>query len=323
MRSPLRLLDALRPAALRRFDLALVAGAFIVLAQLLRMQRTTDFIIFCIFVVAFDLLYGYMGRLSFGHMLHLGTGAYAAALCAEHLCPNPLVGLLVATASGGAVGLLLGPIAVRTTGACFALINLAFNQVGYFLALVALARWTGGEDGMAASFSAMGPVNFGRAGQMFALALGSLLGVIWLARRLTGSPFGTLLRTIKEKEERVRFLGYDTRRYKLVAFVVSTSVAALAGGLSAVNYGYVSPSFIDPSRNVDVIFAALIGGAGSVHGALIGGVAYMTISNWLPNQTQRWEMLLGVALLLLVFRFQGGIWGWLTARAGARRGAQP
>src|SRR5512140_994793 len=138
---------------LRQLDLVLIAATFLAMPLLLRVQRTTDFIIFCIFVLAFDLLYGHMGRLSFGHMLYLGTGAYAAALCAGHLTANPLLVLLAAIVAGAAVGLLLGPIVVRTTGACFALINLAFNQVGYFIALIALARWTGGEDGTSATFS--------------------------------------------------------------------------------------------------------------------------------------------------------------------------
>jgi branched-chain amino acid transport system permease protein len=312
---------------LRRIDLLLVTAAFLALLPLLGMQRTTDFIIFCVYVVAFDVLYGHMGRLSFGHMLYLGTGAYGASLCAAHLSENPFVALAVAISAGAAVGLLLGPIVVRTTGACFALINLAFNMVGHFLVLIAFAHWTGGEDGASASFSKVGPLDVGDRQHMFVLALASLVGVVWLVRRLTGSPFGILLRTVKEKEERVGFLGYDTRRHKLLAFVVSTSLAAFAGGLSTLNYTYVTPSFMDPTRNVEVIFASLIGGAGSVYGALVGGVTYMTISNFLPKYIERWEMFLGIALVILVFRFRAGLWGWLVARVAPRRdsglGVQP
>jgi branched-chain amino acid transport system permease protein len=307
----------MRQRILRRLgqlDLVLIAAVFLVMPWFLRVQRTTDFIIFCIFVLAFDLLYGHMGRLSFGHMLYLGTGAYAAAMTSAHLSPNPLLALAVAILGGAAVGLLLGPIVVRTTGACFALINLAFNQVGHFLALIAFATWTGGEDGTSCTFSRLGPLDLGDKRHMFALALVSLLGVVWLVKRLTGSPFGILLRTVKEKEGRVPFLGYDPRRYKYLAFVLSTSIAAFAGGLSALNYKFVNPSFIDPGRNVEVIFAALIGGAGSIPGALVGGVGYMLIANYLPNYVQRWEMFLGIALVVLVFRFRTGLWGWLVAR---------
>ncbi|HEX5818280.1 MAG TPA: branched-chain amino acid ABC transporter permease [Gemmatimonadales bacterium] len=300
---------------LARFDLVVIAGLFLALLPVLHVQRTTDFIVFCLYVLSFDLIYGHMGRLSFGHMLYLGAGAYGAALCSVHLSANPIVALAASVILAGAVGLLLGPLVVRTTGACFALINLAFNQVGHFVVLIAAAAYTGGEDGMTAAFSRVGPLNLSQRTHMFAFALAILLAAVWFVRRLTGSPFGILLRSVKEKEERVRFLGYDTTRYKLVAFVLSTSLAGAAGGLSALNYGYVTPSFIDPGRNVEVIFAALIGGAGSVYGALLGGVAYMVISNYLPDYVQRWEMFLGFALLLLVFRFRSGLWGWIAQRA--------
>lgn len=303
----------------KKYDLVLVAAVFLLLVPLLTMQRTTDFMIFCIFVLAYDLIYGYMGRLSFGHMLYLGVGAYAAALSAEHLSANPFLALLVAVAAGGAVGLLLGPIIVRTTGACFALINLAFNQVGYFLVLIALSDWTGGEDGMAAFYDPVWIFDFGNRKVMFYFTLLCLVFVVFLVRRLTTSPFGILLRTIKENETRARFLGYNTFLYKLLAFVLSTSLSAFAGALTMLNYTYATPSFIDPTRNVEVIFACLIGGAGNVYGALVGGIGYMILSNYLPNYIQRWEMFLGIALLALVFKFQSGLWGYFQTLIRARK----
>jgi branched-chain amino acid transport system permease protein len=304
----------------KKYDLILVAAIFLLLIPLLTMQRTTDFMIFCIFVLAYDLIYGYMGRLSFGHMLYLGVGAYAAALSAEHLSGNPFLALLVAVVAGGGVGLLLGPIIVRTTGACFALINLAFNQVGYFLVLIALADWTGGEDGMSAFYDPVWIFDFGNRNVMFGFTLFSLILVVFLVRRLTTSPFGILLRTIKENETRAKFLGYNTFFYKLLAFVLSTSLSAFAGALTMLNYTYATPSFIDPTRNVEVIFACLIGGAGNVYGALVGGIGYMILSNYLPNYIQRWEMFLGIALLALVFKFQSGLWGYFMTFITVRKG---
>jgi branched-chain amino acid transport system permease protein len=309
-------------AQLRRLALPIMAGLFLLLAWALSLHRVTDFVIFCIFVLSYDLLYGHTGRLSFGHMLYLGTGAYAAALSASWFGGNPLLSLLAATCAGALVGLVFGPIAVRTTGACFALINLAFNEVGHFLAVVALARWTGGEDGLSVNFRPVGPLDLGDKRTLFAFSLAALLGAVWLMRRLTGSPFGILLRSIKQNETRVRFLGYDVFGAKLQAFIISTALAAFAGGLAIVNYAYVTPSFIDPTRNVEVVFATLIGGAGSVYGAVCGGVAYMLISNFLPNYVQRWEMFLGFALLLLVFRFRAGLWGFLAHWLGPRRTEQ-
>jgi branched-chain amino acid transport system permease protein len=302
----------------RRLDVLLVAAAFLLLTVVLTVQRTTDFMIFCIFVLAYDLLYGHMGRLSFGHMLYLGLGAYAAALAAEHLNDNPFFALLAGTLAGALAGVMLGPIVVRTTGACFALINLAFNQVGFFLVVTACAEWTSGENGMSASFAPVGGLDPANRYVMFGLTLIGLLLAFLLMRRLTGSAFGLLLRSIKENEQRSIFLGYNTYLYKWLAFTVSTAVAGFAGALSSLNYAFVTPSFIDPARSVEVIFAALIGGAGSVYGALVGGVAFMAISNYLPNFVQRWEMFLGIVLLLLVFKFREGIWGYLL-RLRARR----
>ena len=298
---------------LRKFDLLVITALFLLLATLISVDRAIDFMIFCIFVLAYDLLYGYMGRLSFGHMLYLGVGAYALALSGEHLSGNPFLGLLIAVGSGAAVGLILGPIIVRTTGACFALINLAFNQLGFFLALVAFSKWTGGEDGMSTSFHKIWIIDFSKKTTVFWFSLLSLILVVFLLRRLTNSLFGILLRGIKENETRVKFLGYNTFAVKMGAFVISTSLSAFAGALFILNYSYVTTSFIDPLRSVEVIFASLIGGAGSVYGALVGGVCYKLISNYLPNYVQRWEMFLGVVLLLLVFKFRTGVWGYLVA----------
>ncbi len=302
----------------QKFDMVIVAAVFLALAPLLTVQRTTDFMIFCIFVLAYDLIYGYMGRLSFGHMLYLGVGAYGAALSAEHFGGNPFLALFVAVAAGAAVGLILGLIVVRTTGACFALINLAFNQVGYFLALIALAHWTGGEDGMAAFFDPVWILDFDDRTFKFGFVLVCMLGVFYLVKRLTGSSFGILLRSIRENETRARFLGYNTYLYKLLAFVLSAALAAFAGALTILNYTYATPSFIDPTRNVEVIFACLIGGAGNIYGALVGGIGFMIISNYLPNYIQRWEMFLGIALLVLVFRFKAGLWGYFKMLVTAR-----
>jgi branched-chain amino acid transport system permease protein len=293
-------------------DLAVIAGAFLLALPLLGVNRTTDFIIFCVFVLGFNLLYGYMGRLSFGHMLYLGTGAYAVTLCAEHLSKNPFVAVIAGIAAGAIVGALLGPIIVRATGAAFALINLAFNQIGHFLVVVSLSKYTGGEDGMSAVFSKVGLIDFGKKNIMFVFALLCLLATYYLLRKLTSSPYGILVKSIKENEVRVKFLGYNTFVYKWITFIFSTSIAALAGALSILNYGYVTPSFIDPNRNVEVIFATLIGGAGSLYGSIIGGVIYMAVSNYLASYIPRWEMFLGIALLIVVFRFRTGVWGYLT-----------
>lgn len=301
-------------------DIAVIAAGFLVLLPILGINRTTDFIIFSIFVLGYNLLYGYMGRLSFGHMLYLGTGAYAVTLFTEHVSKSPFLAIPAGILAGALIGVVLGPIIVRTSGACFALINLAFDQVGYFLVIVAFSKYTGGEDGMSAYFAKTGFLDFGKKPVIFGFVLLCLLITYYVLKRLTSSPYGVLVRSIKENETRVKFLGYNTFGYKWVTFIISTSISAFAGALSILNYGYVTPSFIDPSRAVEVIFAALIGGAGSLYGSIIGGVLYMAISNYLASYIPRWEMFLGFALLIIVFRFRTGVWGYISEKFGKNEG---
>jgi len=299
-------------------ELVIVAAGFVLLAPILKVQRVTDFMIFCIFVLSFDLLYGYMGRLSFGHMLFLGAGAYGGGLCIRFITKDPLLAILAGIVMAGLLAMLIGLIIVRTTGACFALINLAFNQVGFFLVLSVLRKITKGEDGLGVVPAGLGWLSLGSRPIMFGFVLFFLLLTFYVLRRVTTSPYGYLIRSIKEDETRVKFLGYNTFLYKWLTYILAGCLAGLAGTLSALNYGYVNPNFMDTHRNVDVVFAVLIGGAGNLYGSIIGGVVYMVISNYLAIYIPRWEIVLGMALLILVFRFRQGIWGYVRKK-GARR----
>ncbi len=290
--------------------LTFIAVGFLIFGYATSLAKITDFIIFCIFVLGFDLVYGHMGQLSFGHMLYYGAGAYGAAMFANFVHPDPFLAMAVGISVGAILALVLGSVVVKTTGACFALLNLALNEVGAFMVLVPFPEWTGGEDGLSLFFSSYGFIDFGDRVFRFYFCLGSLLLVVFLIVLLVRSPYGLLLKAIKENEIRVRFLGYNTYVYKLITFVISGAVAAFAGSLSSINLFYTNPSLMDPTRNVEVIFAALMGGAGNVIGAVIGGTAFMTISNYLASYLIRWEMFLGVALLIFAFRFRKGIWGY-------------
>ena len=268
--------------------------------------------IFCIFAMSFDLMYGYMGRLSFGHLFFLGTGAYSCGLFIKYISVNPYLAILVGIGVAGLLGVLIGPIIVRTTGACFSLINLAFNQVGFFLVLSPLKTITNGEDGFGVHASSFAFLNPGSKINMYLFVLFCLLLVFYILKRVTSSPFGIMIRSIKEDENRVKFFGYNTSLYKWITFILAGSIAGLAGTLTALNYNYVNPNVMDVHSNVGVVFACLIGGAGSIYGAVVGGVVYMLISNFLPIYIQRWEMFLGITMLLIIFRFRKGIWGYIV-----------
>jgi branched-chain amino acid transport system permease protein len=292
-------------------DFLVITAGFLIITPILSVHRVTDFMIFCIFAMSFDLLYGYMGRLSFGQMLFLGTGAYCSGLFIKYISGNPLLAILTGIVVAGLLGMLLGLVIVRTTGACFALINLAFNHIGFFLVLSPLRNITRGEDGFGVTASKLGFLNFSSRPIMFGFTLFCLLLVFYILRQLTSSPYGILIRSIKEDEMRVRFLGYNTFLYKWLTFALAGSLAGLAGALTALNYNYVNPNAMDVHSNVGVVFACLIGGAGHLYGAIVGGVIYMVISNFLPIYIYRWEMFLGFSLLIIVFRFRMGVWGYI------------
>jgi branched-chain amino acid transport system permease protein len=291
--------------------LVFILAMFLIYGYATSLAKITDFMIFCIFVIAFDLLYGHMGQLSFGHMLYLGAGAYGCAMFAYHVYPDPFLSMLAGIVLGALVAALLGPLVVKTSMAAFALLNLALNEVGAYLVLSPWHKWTGGEDGLSLFFKSYGFINFRNNTFRFYFCLVSLLLVVYLVLRLVRSPYGNLLKAIKENEVRAEFLGYNTYIYKYITFIISGAIAAFAGALTSINLSYTNTSLIAPSRNVEVIFSALMGGAGSVMGAVLGGTAFMTISNYLAVYLIRWEMFLGFALLVFVFWFRKGIWGYV------------
>lgn len=292
-------------------DVVLVMAAFLILTPLLAIHRVTDFMIFCIFVMSFDLLYGYMGRLSFGQMLFLGTGVYVSTLFSLHITPNPLLSMLAGIAGGAIVAGILGLVVARLAGAPFALANLAFNQVGFFLIGSAFQEVTHGEDGISSGVEPWGFLDFANENVAFAFVLLCLLLTFYVLRILTHSPYGIIIRSIKENESRVRFLGYNTFYYKWLTFVMAGAFAALAGTLYTLYIGFVSPTFIHPLSNVEVIFACLIGGAGNLYGALAGGVFFMALKDNLSTYIPQWELILGILLLIIVFWLRQGLTGFV------------
>ena len=291
--------------------LAVIAIGFTIFGVFTSLPKITDFIIFCIFVLGFDLIYGHMGHLCFGHMLYLGAGSYGAAMFAYFVSPDPFLAIACGIITAAVLSLILGPVVVKASGAGFAILNLALNEVGAFMVLVHFPQWTGGEDGLSVYFESYGFIDVNNPIFWYCFCLGSLLLACYLVIRLVQSPYGIFLKATKENEIRVQFLGYNTYIYKLITFILSSAIAGFAGALNTINLSSTSPSLIDPTRNVEVIFAALMGGSGNVIGAVVGGTAFMTISNYLARYIIRWEMFLGIALLVFSFRIRKGIWGYI------------
>lgn len=307
-------------------DLTLLLIGLLLLGQVIKMHWMVNFMIFCIFVLSYDLLYGYMGHLSFGHMLYYGTGAYGTAMWLAYGNNNPVLALMVGVLAASVTAAILALIVVRTHGASFALINMAFNEIGLFAVHSLLSDYTYGEDGLSCTANKLfGFINFYEDLHAFIITLAILLLVFWLLRLLTRSPYGVMIRSIRENENRVKFIGYNTYFYKWITFVVASTIAALAGSIFALVQGFVSPVAISPFGNVDVIFAVLIGGAGNLYGAVIGGIIFMLIKNYLPVlipelekvvtfTVPQWEMWLGIVLLIIVFALRAGVVGFMRDR---------
>lgn len=292
-------------------DMFLIGAAFLVLSLFIPMFWLTDFAIFCILVLSFDLIYGYMGHLTFGHMLYYGTGAYAASLSLLHITPNPFLAILIGIIVGALLAAVVGFVVVQTEGATFALVNLAFNQIGFWLALSGLQDFTHGEDGLPSSVEPIGFLDFYNTPVAFGFMVLCLMLTFFILKTFTQSPYGVVVRSIKENEDRVRFLGYNTFRYKWLTFILSSTLAAFAGTLYCLVKGFVAPTDVSPLENTRIIFAVLIGGAGNLYGAVVGGFSFELMSNLLATTIARWEMVLGAMLLILVFWFRQGITGFV------------
>jgi len=259
-------------------------------------------------------------------MLYFGCGAYAASLSLIHFGKNPFLAILAGVLFGASMAALLGLVVVQVHGAAFALLNLAFNQIGFWLASSGLQRFTRGEDGLPVSVAAIGFLDFRNIHVTFGFALCCLVLVFAFLRVLTSSPFGIMLKSIKENEDRVKFLGYNTFAYKFLTFIMAGALAAFAGSLYSLVKGFVAPSDLSPLENTRIIFSVLIGGPGNLYGAVVGAVAFEYLSNLLATSIARWELFLGVMLLILVFWFRRGITGYahdlfFTLRRYRRSGA--
>lgn len=308
-------------------ELAAVAVGFGLLSQIMSSYWIVDFMIFCIFVMSFDLLYGFMGHLSFGAMLYYGTGAYATALWLSYGSHNALAAAGVALAVTALTAAVLGAIAILTRHAAFALINMAFNEIGFFIVRSLLKDATHGDDGLSCSVDPLlGFIDFYNSTDAFFLLLFVVLAVYIGLKWLTGSPYGIAIRCIRENEDRVRFLGYNTMFAKWLTFVIASVLAVC---LFCLIQGFVSPEVMSPFGNVNVIFAVLIGGAGYLYGGLLGSLIFMLIKNYLPVwtadlaqylpfQIPQWEMWLGIVLLTIVFAWRRGMVGLVREKIDRR-----
>ena len=250
---------------------------------------------FALFAAAFNLLLGFTGLLSFGHAAFFGGSAYAAGHAMKVWGVPPEIGLVLGTLVGALLGWLMGALAIRRQGIYFAMITLAMAQMLFFIALQ--ARFTGGEDGLQAvpRGRLFGVLDLADDLAMYYVTLAVVVGALLLIARTVHSPFGQVLRGIKENEPRALSLGYDVNRLKLLAFVISAALSGLAGALKTLVLGFATLSDVHWTTSGHVILMTLVGGLGTLTGPLAGSAVVVLVENKLGEIGQALAGLTGVA----------------------------
>src|SRR5215471_15023102 len=273
---------------------------------------------FALFACAFNLLLGYVGLLSFGHALYFGWAGYLAAYSAKAWALPPEFALLFGTAAATAAGLIAGVVAIRRQGIYFAMITLALAQMMYLVAL--RVPMTGGEDGIQGvpRGRLFGTFDLGNEMTMYAFVAIVVLAAFFLIYRIINSPFGEVLKAIRENEQRAVSLGYKTDDYKLVAFVLSATLAGLAGSLKALVFQLASLTDVHWTMSGEVVLMTLVGGLGTIFGPLVGAFLIVAMENYLAPFGQWVLVIQGAVFVICVLAFRRGIVGELAARLRVR-----
>jgi branched-chain amino acid transport system permease protein len=271
---------------------------------------------FAMFACAYNLLLGFGRMLSFGHAAFFGFAAYATSWLITAHAWGAFPAILGGMAAAAILGFAIGGLAIRRHGIYFAMITLALGQLVYFVCLE--APFTGGENGLQGvprgSLFGLLPLSSDRA--MYYLVLGVFITVFLFIGRVVRSPFGQVLKAIRDNEPRAISLGYEINRYKLVAFVLSATLAGLAGSLNALVLGFATLSDVQQSTSGEVILMTLLGGTGTFFGPVVGAGIVVTLQEYLSDLVGGWvTAIIGVIFVACVLAFRRGIVGELAAAA--------
>lgn len=273
------------------------------------LKLATRVAIFAIAAVSLDLIVGFGALISFGHAAFIGLGAYAVGILAAHGIGEGLIALPVAIVVSALFAAVTGAICLRTKGVYFIMITLAFGQMAFFTAS-SLAPY-GGDDGLtlAARNTIAGFRLFDNDRAFYFIVLATLLGTYALCRALVASRFGRVLRGARENPTRMATLGFDTLRFQLAAYVIAGVLAGISGFFLANSTEFVSPAYMSWQRSGELIIMVILGGVGTLHGAIIGTAAYLLTEEWLSGFTENWKVIFGPALVLIVVFARGGLIG--------------
>ena len=275
---------------------------------------------FAMFACAFNLLLGFSGMLSFGHAAFFGASAYATAWLTTAKGWGPATAMAAGVLTSTVLGAIIGAIAIRRRGIYFAMITLALGQLVYFVCLE--APFTGGENGLQSvpRGKLLGLLPLQSDTAMYYVVLAMFILVFSFIRRVVHSPFGQVLKAIRENEPRAISLGYDIDRYKLLAFVLSAALAGLAGSLKALVLGFVTLSDVLQANSGEVILMTLVGGTGTFFGPVVGAGVIVTLQEYLSDYFGGWvSVIIGAIFIACVLTFRRGIVGeWRRVSAKSR-----
>lgn len=292
--------------------LLLVAGFTLPLYHQGNLARV---MVFAVYAMGYNLLFGYTGLLSLGHALFFGAGMYAMGLAMQFAALDALPALALGLLAGALVSLAVGLLALRTIGVAFMIVTLMFAQTGYLVVLY-FGRWTRGDEGfvLGQELRHIGALDLSEPVSRYlvawALFSGVLIGSLWLVR----SGFGHVLVAIRENEERTRMLGYDVTRHKLAAMVLSGTLSAASGAAYGLLFGYVGASFTAVQYSILPLLWVLLGGAGTTLGPFIGTLFMFYLIDYASGFTSAYMLLAGAALVLLVLFARAGIVGEMRNR---------
>ena len=265
-----------------------------------------------LFACAFNLLLGYTGLLSFGHAAFLGTAGYVTGHTVKVLGLQPELGILAGTAAAAGLGYVIGSLAIRRSGIYFAMITLALAQMVYFMFLQ--MPFTGGEDGLQGvpRGKLFGVIDLMQPLQMYYFVFAIFMAGFWVIYRTIHSPFGQVLKAIRENEPRAISLGYDVEKYKLTAFVLSAALSGLAGAAKTLVFQLASLTDVHWHTSGEVVLMTLLGGMGTVFGPVIGATVVVSIQNYGANIGEWVMVITGTIFVICVLAFRRGIVGELA-----------
>ena len=279
----------------------------------------SEMLIFAIFALGYDIIFGYTGLLSFGHAMFFGIGAYGTGLVLTRWIPSLFLGLATGIAISLPVAFIVGFLSIRRRGIYFVMVTLAFCQMLYFIAF----KWTsltGGDNGLhGVPRPLIGPFDL-NSELLFYYFIFSIFALsVLVAFRIVNSPFGRVLQSLRENEDRAKSIGYNTDNFKVISFVTSAFFSSLAGGLYAVHLNFVPLDTLSIFTSGDVVIMALVGGIGTLYGPIFGAMLIVYLKNLLSAWMENWNLIMGLLFISSVLAFRKGILPVLRERLWGRK----